>query len=210
MEVSFTPASNPLEILLTHDRWATDQILSACSALTEEQFHRRFDIGPGSLHDTITHIVAAMQVLGDLLAGRSRGRVWKGRRRSLPSLDLFLIACPATSPCPPNRFPLIPRSPASARGKVTPYARGGADPRCHPCDASPGPVSQHAPAARSQSAAQKQRDGMGSRRRAQPLTIFAASVYTASHPMRRRRRFLSRFVYTIVSHPKRHCSSRCC
>jgi uncharacterized damage-inducible protein DinB len=53
--------SDPLEILLAHDQWATRQILEACSRLTSEQFHQRFDIGPGSLHDTNRHILGAIQ-----------------------------------------------------------------------------------------------------------------------------------------------------
>jgi uncharacterized damage-inducible protein DinB len=42
------PASDLLDILLSHDRWATQQILEACAPLSEEQFHHRFEIGPGS------------------------------------------------------------------------------------------------------------------------------------------------------------------
>ena len=37
--------------------------------LPEEQFHRRFDIGPGSLHDTLLHIVGAMQRWSDRIGG---------------------------------------------------------------------------------------------------------------------------------------------
>ena len=55
------PESDPLQILLSHDRWATAQLLDACGKLSADQFHRRFDIGPGSLHDTLTHIVGAMR-----------------------------------------------------------------------------------------------------------------------------------------------------
>jgi uncharacterized damage-inducible protein DinB len=83
---SFMPASDPIQILLTHDRWATGQILSICATLTDEQFHRRFDIGHGSLHDTVTHILAAMQVLGDLLAAREQRPRLEGTRRSLTEL----------------------------------------------------------------------------------------------------------------------------
>jgi uncharacterized damage-inducible protein DinB len=63
------PESDPLQILLRHDRWATTQILDACGKLTADQFHRRFDIGPGSLHDTLTHMLGAMRVWTDTLAG---------------------------------------------------------------------------------------------------------------------------------------------
>ena len=62
--------SDLLQILLSHDRWATAQILEACGRLTDDQFHRRFEIGPGSLHDTLTHIVGAMRAWTDTLAGQ--------------------------------------------------------------------------------------------------------------------------------------------
>ena len=64
------PTSNPLHILLAHYRWATRQILDTCSKLAPEQFHQRFEIGPGSLHDTTTHIIQAMRLISHLLAGR--------------------------------------------------------------------------------------------------------------------------------------------
>lgn len=60
-------ASDPLEILLTHNQWATRQILQACAPLTPEQFHRQFEMGPGSLHATATHILMAMQTWTDVL-----------------------------------------------------------------------------------------------------------------------------------------------
>src|SRR5438477_1036125 len=80
------PASDPLDILLTHDRWATRQILDACATLTPEQSHRRFGLGPGSLHDTVTHMLAAMRVWADLLAGREQRERLEGTTRSLDEL----------------------------------------------------------------------------------------------------------------------------
>jgi len=75
-------SSNPFEILLEHDRWATEQIIRACSALTDEQLKRPFEMGPGSLHNTTTHIVGAMHGWGDLLAGREqRPRLEQGGER---------------------------------------------------------------------------------------------------------------------------------
>jgi uncharacterized damage-inducible protein DinB len=62
------PESDPLQILLSHDRWATAQVLTACEELTPEQFHRRFDIGPGTLHDTLTHVLGVMRTWTDTLA----------------------------------------------------------------------------------------------------------------------------------------------
>lgn len=67
------PASNPLDILLEHDKWATRLILQACEKLTADQFARRFEIGPGSLQATTTHMIAAMKTWTDTLAQRPPG-----------------------------------------------------------------------------------------------------------------------------------------
>ena len=64
------PSSDPLDIMLAHDAWATRLMLEACRPLTHEQFHRRFDMGPGSLHDTLTHTVSATRRWTDRLASR--------------------------------------------------------------------------------------------------------------------------------------------
>src|SRR5476651_2017427 len=66
------PASNPLDILLEHDKWATKQILSACEKLTPEQFTRKFDIGPGSLQATLTHMIGAIRAWTDTMAQRAQ------------------------------------------------------------------------------------------------------------------------------------------
>jgi uncharacterized damage-inducible protein DinB len=65
--------SDPLAILLAHDRWATRQILDACTKLPPEQFHQRFEMGPGSLHDTILHMFGAMRAWTQMLAGETPG-----------------------------------------------------------------------------------------------------------------------------------------
>ena len=67
------PTSDPMTILLAHDRWATERLLEACDGLSEDQFHQAFEMGPGSLHDTITHMLSALRGWGDLLAGRPVG-----------------------------------------------------------------------------------------------------------------------------------------
>jgi len=73
------PTSNPLEIQLEHDRWATRQILLACEKLTTDQFARKFEIGSGSLQTTITHVLAAMNTWTDTLAERPpRPRIDQG------------------------------------------------------------------------------------------------------------------------------------
>src|SRR4051794_22914946 len=84
--------SDVLQILLSHDRWATAQILDACGGLTDEQFHRPFEIGPGSLHDTLTHVIGAMRTWTDTLAGteprpRPEG---DGQRRTADQLRSLL------------------------------------------------------------------------------------------------------------------------
>ncbi len=60
----------PWLIPLRHDAWATRSMLERCRALGEDQFHRRFDIGPGSLHDTFRHIIGAMLRWADRIAQR--------------------------------------------------------------------------------------------------------------------------------------------
>ena len=57
---------------LEHNAWATREVLRACEKLTDEAWHRRFEIGPGSLHDTITHIVGAMFRWADRIDGPPR------------------------------------------------------------------------------------------------------------------------------------------
>ncbi len=65
-------AQDTLDILLAHDAWATRQVLDACEGLAGEAWNRRFDIGPGSLHDTLTHVVAAMFRWADRIDGPPR------------------------------------------------------------------------------------------------------------------------------------------
>lgn len=64
-----------LEVLLAHDRWATGLMFDACERLTQEQFHQPFEIGIGSLHNNLTHTIAAMRIWGDVLA-RITPRPW--------------------------------------------------------------------------------------------------------------------------------------
>jgi uncharacterized damage-inducible protein DinB len=65
--------SDPLEVLLAHNHWATRVVLNLCSGLSHEQFHRSFPIGPGQnggLHATITHIISAMRRWVDRIGDR--------------------------------------------------------------------------------------------------------------------------------------------
>lgn len=67
-----TASSDPLDLLLAHDAWATREVLSACASLDADAWHRRCEIGPGSLHDTLTHIVGAMLRWADRIDGPPR------------------------------------------------------------------------------------------------------------------------------------------
>jgi uncharacterized damage-inducible protein DinB len=82
------PESDPLQILLHHDRWATAQLLDACGRLAAEQFHRRFEIGHNTLHDTLTHMIGAARTWIDSLAGQEpRPRLeTDGQRRTVEQL----------------------------------------------------------------------------------------------------------------------------
>ncbi len=62
-------SSEPYDILLGHNRWAIRTLIEKCEALTPEQFHQRFDIGPGSLHDTLTHTIGAIFRWSDRIEG---------------------------------------------------------------------------------------------------------------------------------------------
>ncbi len=66
------PTSDFREILLVTNQWATRNILDACVPLDHDQFHRSFEMGLGSLHNTTTHILGAMRGWDDLLAGREQ------------------------------------------------------------------------------------------------------------------------------------------
>ncbi|MDX2016739.1 MAG: DinB family protein [Planctomycetota bacterium] len=61
------PTADPMLILALHDRWATRQLLDACEKLAPEQLHRKFEMGIGSLHDTLIHDAAAVRVWAETL-----------------------------------------------------------------------------------------------------------------------------------------------
>lgn len=59
-----------LNILLGHNTWTTGALLDDADKLSPEQFHRRFDIGLGSVHDTLRHIIGAALRWSDRISGR--------------------------------------------------------------------------------------------------------------------------------------------
>jgi uncharacterized damage-inducible protein DinB len=62
--------SDPIDLLLGHNRWANGEVLRACEPLSETEFHQRFDIGPGSLHDTMSHVIGAIFRWADRIGQR--------------------------------------------------------------------------------------------------------------------------------------------
>lgn len=105
------PQSDPLQILLSHDQWATLQLLDACAKLSPDQFHQRFEIGPGSLHDTLAHIIAAMRAWTESLAGAEpTPRIdADGQRRPPDQLRALHEECCAAFAAESGRRPLDER-----------------------------------------------------------------------------------------------------
>jgi len=88
-------SADPLDILLEHNVWATHEVLRACSQISDSQWHQRFEIGLGSLHDTLTHIVGAMFRWADRIDGPPRAlrpSIEDGTRRSPIELASMLDA----------------------------------------------------------------------------------------------------------------------
>ena len=116
-----------LETLLAHDRWATGQVLDACAGLSEEQLHRRFEIGPGSLHDTLVHMAGAIRTWTETLAGwparpRPEG---DGKRRTVGEMRAMLEEAWGEFGAEARRAPVDERVERRLRdGRVVVMARG--------------------------------------------------------------------------------------
>ncbi len=117
------PTSNPVEILLEHDHWATRNILAACAPLTHEQFHQRFEMGPGSLHDTTTHILSAIRGWGDLLAGRAPSPRLDGTERTPTELTALLDELVADFAKSARSYPLDATVSREREGKTYTFSR---------------------------------------------------------------------------------------
>ncbi len=116
---------NPLDILLEHDRWANRQMIEACAKLTEEQFHRRFEMGPGSLHDTMTHVLGAQRRWGDMLAGREQRPRLEDARRTAAELLALLEEISADFATSARAHPPEGEVVGSRGGKSYTFTRGG-------------------------------------------------------------------------------------
>lgn len=117
--------SNPLDILLAHNHWATRNVLDACLPLSIEQFHKRFDIGPGSLHDTIAHTIGAMRIWTDVLNSRPTRPITDGTSRDVPDFLMLLDDAAAELDEVARAHPLDGIVSRDRQGVISKYTRGG-------------------------------------------------------------------------------------
>lgn len=61
---------NLLDRLLEHDRWTTRQVFIVCRTLTLEQLQKPFELGQGTIDETLRHMIRNVQVWTDLMRTR--------------------------------------------------------------------------------------------------------------------------------------------
>ncbi|HEY7127915.1 MAG TPA: DinB family protein [Ktedonobacterales bacterium] len=59
-----------LDRYLGYERWTLRHFIVRCQELTPAQLHRRFDIGPETVYDTMNHIIGNIEVWTDLMRER--------------------------------------------------------------------------------------------------------------------------------------------
>src|SRR5580700_10405860 len=119
------PKSDPLDIMLAHNEWATRQVLDICAKLTPEQFNQPFEIGPGTLHNTVTHIVGAMRTWIEILAGNAQAsRHVEGQKRSPTEILALLETCSRELAAEAKRRPLDEMVSRVREGKTYQFTRG--------------------------------------------------------------------------------------
>ena len=119
------PTSNPIEILLAQNRWAMRNLINVCATLPSDELHRRFEMGPGSLHDTITHMLAAMRGWGDMLAGREQRARLEGEKRTPKELLELLDEISDDLEASARAHPTDELVTGSRGGKSYTFTRGG-------------------------------------------------------------------------------------
>jgi uncharacterized damage-inducible protein DinB len=58
-----------LDRYLGYETWTLRHLISRCRAFTAAQLHQPFDVGPGSLHKTLDHVIRNIEVWTDLMRG---------------------------------------------------------------------------------------------------------------------------------------------
>lgn len=119
------PTSNPIDILLEHDRWATQNIIDVCKTLSPEQFHQRFDMGPGSLHDTVTHIITALRVWEDVLSNREVRPRLEGQTRTVAELQALFDESATAFAAVARKHPLDETVVREREGQKWVFSRAG-------------------------------------------------------------------------------------
>src|SRR4051812_25840369 len=66
--------------MLGHDAWATGVLLEKSSALSDEQVTQAFDIGHGSVLETLTHLVNVIEYWTANMQSRPANVDWETRR----------------------------------------------------------------------------------------------------------------------------------
>jgi uncharacterized damage-inducible protein DinB len=117
--------SDPVEILLEHNMWATRTMIQACESLTDEQFHQKFEMGPGSLHDTLTHMIGAIRGWGDLLAGREQRARLEGDKHSIDELNQLLEEVGTDFSASARNHPVDEEVTGERGGRSFTFTRGG-------------------------------------------------------------------------------------
>jgi uncharacterized damage-inducible protein DinB len=69
-----------LDRLLGHDHWATSQLLDASRGLTDAQLDEPFDLGRGSLRETLDHTIFVIDFWTRLMVGQPATTERAGRR----------------------------------------------------------------------------------------------------------------------------------
>lgn len=120
------PTTNPATILLAHNRWANEQMLEACAKLTPEQLHQPFEMGPGSLHNTLAHIAGSTRGWADMLAGlEPKPRIEKGGPYTVDQLRALLTEAMQELDDAIAAHPLDGLAHAERDGKHYTFARAG-------------------------------------------------------------------------------------
>jgi uncharacterized damage-inducible protein DinB len=58
-----------LDRLLGHDAWTTQQLLQRCRELDTAQLHQQFDVGHGTVYETLRHMIGNLRVWTDCMNG---------------------------------------------------------------------------------------------------------------------------------------------
>lgn len=124
MVTRFVTATDPINIALAHNRWANRETAHASTSLTEAQFHQRFDMGLGTLHDTLVHIAEAMKGWTNLLAHRSYGPRPKSIKFDPPAIVSLLETAANELEANARIVPLDEVLTHERGGKVHSFTRG--------------------------------------------------------------------------------------